>query len=372
MTLQIAESIQNAARDFQASTWAQPLEIKRHREQISQAIKSGDTTYGYPFSYPEINLQDYVETLHSIQGAAKKELPISLSQAVQNNLDAAILRARSLASTQDHPYAEAAVLLDGLPDEHLVIEARAILSRSTTARPSADEEPSLTAADLAERFRTALNNYNLNNWHVQVTEDMTAQMSVNGPHRRVRVRDDAMFSLRDAARLLIHEIGGHVLRWENASRQPEPLAVVPLGSPVATEEGLALWGEHEANLLDLDALRTYAARTIAVDMAQTKGILEIAKSLSQHIALPAAVDIAIRVKRGLRDPNGLGGMTKDWGYLGGLNLIRSIATTDAGDLLSLRGVKWSASHLPLIKELLADGYLHTPKLFADKTKLGIS
>lgn len=372
MSKEIVEALRAAAREFRTATWAQPADMAVHRRQITQAVLNGEAEYPHLFTYPDFSLQTYSRTLRGIDTTAKKKLHPRLYEAVQRHLDAASLRARTLAGGQDHTYAEAAIQLDGLPTDDLVAEAWTILSEDAPEPAAKNGASAATATELAQRFEKALSNYGLDTWSVQVSPDMSARMSVNGPLRRIRVRHGANFSLREANRLLVHEIGGHVLRWENAARQPEPLALLPLGSTVPTEEGLALWCEYEAGLLDSPALRTYAARTVAVNMAQTKGVLDIASTLTSHVDLPAAVEIAIRVKRGLRNPNSAGGMTKDWGYLGGLALIRSFAESNADGLNVLRGVKWSADHLALAMELHADDYIRTPELTVDETMLAIT
>ena len=120
-----------------------------------------------------------------------------------------------------------------------------------------------------------------------------------------------------------------------------------------TEEGLALWAEHEAGLIDRVTLRTYAARLLAVDHARDHGILSVVRYLADFgVALTSAIEIALRVKRGLRDPNSVGGSTKDWGYLGGLSLISKIASRRPADIDLLRTVKWSADYLDLVRDLL--------------------
>jgi hypothetical protein len=65
-------------------------------------------------------------------------------------------------------------------------------------------------------------------------------------------------------------------------------------------------------------------------------------------------------------------MTKDWGYLGGLALIRRLTDSNAAGLNILRGIKWSADHLALAMELHADDHIRTPQLTVDKTMLSIT
>ena len=59
-------------------------------------------------------------------------------------------------------------------------------------------------------------------------------------------------------------------------------------------------------------------------------------------------------------------MTKDWGYLGGLVLVRSFAESNEAGVNVLRRIKWSANHLALAMELHTDDLLRTPELLVEK------
>lgn len=368
MTVHIVEALRAAARDFKAATWTQPRDVALHRKRIIQAVLQADSEYPHDFAYPDIDLKGYADAVRRVEETARKTLSGALLDPVLHHIESGVIRAAALASGKDGRYQRTSVSLDGLPGTDLVADALSVLAKA----PPAPLTSNLTsgAQELAKRIEAALVNFGLDRWHVEISSDMSARMSVNGPLRRLRIRADAVFSTAEADRLLIHEIGGHVLRWENAALQPEPLALLPLGSTVATEEGLALWAEHEAGLLDPGTLRTYAARVIAVQMAQTYGVVQIASAVQAYVDLPAAVDIAIRVKRGLRNPNNPGGLTKDWGYLGGLRTIKHLADADPTGLQLLRGVKWSIDHLPLAKRIYAEGRLQMPELSPSPALLG--
>ncbi|MCY1235386.1 hypothetical protein D9M72_480010 [compost metagenome] len=220
-------------------------------------------------------------------------------------------------------------------------------------------------------MRTALGNYGLQEWTVDINESMAAKASVNGTRKRLRIRQGIVLSERAVDRLIVHEIGGHVLRWANAEIQPEPLAGLSIGTSTLTDEGLALWEETRAGLRDPAMDRLYAARAIAVDAAQSQGILDVARLVEPSVGLPAAAEIALRVKRGLRNPNAPGGLTKDWAYLGGLIKIGDLLGNGGGTLDILRVTKWSVDHLELAKSLRDKGLLTGPRFTADPERLGL-
>jgi hypothetical protein len=240
------------------------------------------------------------------------------------------------------------------------------------SRVALDPAETVSAAELRQRMQRALTAYGLDTWRAIVEPNMSAQASVNGPQRLARVRAGARFSAVSADRLLAHEIGGHVLRWANAWRQPEAWLAVPLGRGVPTEEGLAVWREVEFAVQSIDQLTVYAARVVAVDAAQRLGLAEVARLVSPYVGTRRATEIAIRTKRGLGDPNHPGGQTKDWGYLAGLATMADLAARDPAGLALLAGVKWPVEDLEVVADLRQQGRTIQPALLPDPDRLGLT
>jgi hypothetical protein len=246
-------------------------------------------------------------------------------------------------------------MLDGTPPPDLVATAQDLLQ--TTATPVSEAPAYLDAPAAARLITQVLRNLDLPDWRVEVSDITAARMSVNGSLQRLRIRQGALFTPTEIRRLLVHEIGGHVLRWENSRRQPVPLAAIPFGCISPTEEGLALWLEEQAGVDSPELRRIYAARTVAVHLSQTQGVLSVARTLAPLVGVTQAAEIALRCKRGLTDPNAPGGWPKDWAYFGGAAMIRQLHDYDPGAVALLRGVKWSAEHLPACQALADEGLL---------------
>lgn len=278
------------------------------------------------------------------------------------------VRARSL-SDGDLAFAHAAPQIDGTPDASVLERARAVLA--LPVRVAETEQAGIDADGIAARMRSALDNYGLYEWTVDIHASMAAKASVNGVRKRLRIRQGIVLSGRSVDRLIVHEIGGHVLRWANAEAQPEPLAGLSIGQSTLTDEGLALWEETRAGLRDPAMDRLYAARAVAVDTARTNGIVDVAARIQPAVGLPAATEIALRVKRGLRDPNSPGGITKDWAYLGGLIKVEDLSGTGEDTLDILRVTKWSVDHLDLARSLRDEGLLIKPTFTADADRLAL-
>lgn len=338
-----------------SSRWVTPEDLAGHRAQISAEVADTRSRYTRRFHYQPFRFSDHLAGLDALTDLIEQAPP-----DLQGLLTSEVLRRRqrcsAYATGSDVEIAATVVELDGRPPSSLVREAERILADP----PAAEELVTVDSEEAAGRVSDHLVTVGVSGWSVEVADNLAANMSVNGSLRRVRIRRSGAFTDQMIRRLLVHEVDGHVLRWEAARSQPEPLTAIPMGRTVPTEEGLALWCEQQAGVLSPTVMRTYAARVVAVDHAADHGILDVVRRLLDHrVPEKDAVDTALRTKRGLQDPNGPGGSTKDWGYLGGLRLIRDTAATDPVDVWRLRQVKWSVDHLPLVRALIRSGRLRS-------------
>jgi uncharacterized protein (TIGR02421 family) len=152
--------------------------------------------------------------------------------------------------------------------------------------------------------------------------------------------------------LIQHEIGTHVVTYENGRAQPLKLLTVGLPGYDETQEGLAVLAEYVIGGLDPQRLRLLAARVVAVDqMLQGAEFGEIFEDLREKHSFPPRVawGIAIRVARN-------GGLTKDVIYLRGITrVLEFVAERRSIDPLLLG--KLSLDHVPLVEDLRDRGIL---------------
>ncbi len=157
--------------------------------------------------------------------------------------------------------------------------------------------------------------------------------------------------------LIQHEIGTHVVTRHNGRRQALRQLEVGLAQYDPLQEGLGVLAEYLAGYLPGERLRVLAARVVAVDMAiHGEGIPAIFDVLHHNHALPTddAFDVAVRALRG-------GGLTKDAVYLRGLrDLLAHLR--EGGGLEPLFAGKFALSHLDLLDQLLAAGWVVPPQL----------
>jgi hypothetical protein len=361
----IRDAIHQLSRDADSANIHQPLNMAKHRQQLERAIREGWERYPELFEYPKA-AYDYARAADMIEISAKQLVSQPLLDAVLNHLAKGRISYTLALIRSDDDFSNNQREMNGTPSRELLTDASLILANSLPAEQSAD----VPAEGLRTRIQAALRNYGLSQWRVELYEDMAARVSVSGPQRRVRIRTGSAFTAHAVDRLLVHEVGGHVLRWANASAQPEALASVALGDQaIETEEGLAAALEGRFGLHDPAVLRTYACRVIAVHEAETGGLIAVARRLMDHLPMDQAIELAIRVKRGLVDPNSPGGATKDYGYLAGL---RHIERLPASSRTALHSTKWALSLLPVAEELAAEGSIHAATMVPNALQLGIT
>jgi uncharacterized protein (TIGR02421 family) len=179
---------------------------------------------------------------------------------------------------------------------------------------------------------------------LEVREDISELMVSFG---RLLIPEAAAVRADRVGPLLHHEVGTHVVTYQNGARQPLTLLTIGLPGYDETQEGLAVLAEYLAGGLDPRRLRVLAARVVAVaKMLDGAGFLEIFESLRTEYRIPArtAWSITIRVVVA-------GGSVKDAIYLRGITRLLEFLV-EGGSLDVLFVGKFALDHIPLIQDLL--------------------
>jgi len=356
-------------REYDIDGWLQPLDVDQHRTEMLRLLRCGAQAYTKRFVYDTKGVAEFTAAIQSFRSSLGS---LSMNQELRNLVIEDVVRklkfVHILTTADDLERAEVLRELDGSPNDMLLATAEAVVACPIESRSCSNVN---TSDDLKAHMENALIGFGLTDWKVVIDPTLVPKAAVNGPMKRIRVQSSLALDQEEVYRLVVHEIGGHVLRWANSMHQHEPWAQVPLGSVVPAEEGLALCREEEFGLLDNQMLRVYSSRVIAVNIAATSGIMDVARAIVPYIGEKAAVDTAIRVKRGLCDPNNPGGQTKDWCYLGGLQQAREIRTRDPHLFRLLNCVKWPFGSLPIVSYLASTGDLIGPVWVPSAQQLGI-
>jgi uncharacterized protein (TIGR02421 family) len=188
---------------------------------------------------------------------------------------------------------------------------------------------------------------------VQVEPNLTAGAATGD--RTVYVADRG-FSPREAWRLALHEVLGHLTSAANGREQPLRLLEWGTAFSFADQEGVALCAEADYGLLDRGRLRSLAGRVVATRaMHSGASFAETARLLYRDhgFAAPESIAISERAHRG-------GGVARDAGYLLGFLRVRAAIKSGETSMDELRMGRVGLSALPELRELVRAGLLHGP------------
>jgi uncharacterized protein (TIGR02421 family) len=264
--------------------------------------------------------------------------------------------ARQITALEDRDtsrFVYASLQLYGGVSPSLTSAAQDLLGAIPALSPPAS---SVTAGAFADAARAEMNRYREVYpefpVHVDVRADVSELMVSFG---RLLIPESVTLRADRVEPLLQHEVGTHVVTYQNGARQPLTLLTIGLPGYDETQEGLAVLAEYLTGGLDPRRLRVLAARVVAVGMMlDGAGFLDIFHALQQRHRIPArtAWIIAIRVVVA-------GGSVKDAIYLRGVSrLLEAFAAGVSLDALLVG--KLALDHLPLIQDLLDRGVLRAP------------
>ena len=167
------------------------------------------------------------------------------------------------------------------------------------------------------------------------------------------------FAEGDDERLAVHEIGVHALRAANGYNQPFSIFGTGLDGYERTEEGLALFAEHETGNTSEEVLRDYAGRVLAVNsVLEGMSFRKTFEMLRDYgFSKDQAWDLSVRAHRG-------GGFIKDHIYLAGYLDVKQYRES-GGDMGMLYVGKIGLHHIPLVKYLLDADMLRRPEKVPD-------
>lgn len=167
---------------------------------------------------------------------------------------------------------------------------------------------------------------------------------------------DTRFGEREARRLAVHEVLGHLVAAANARSQPLALLSVGTAGAFEDQEGLALALEELAGLLDARRVRTFAARVLATDAvhegADPNDVVTLLVS-ERGLSVDDAIAITERSFRG-------GGLTRDASYLFGWMRVRRALRRADTTVDELRWGKVALDALPALRALREAGVLREP------------
>ena len=219
-----------------------------------------------------------------------------------------------------------------------------------------DEEPSVTAEVAADVLGHVLRAAGFPGWTCRVARTMNARLSVQPKANVVKIRSDATFTRAELRRLAVHEVGTHAARETNSVEQHLAVLGLRLAHGLITDEGIAVYNEHEHQVSTVRSRRTYAFRLLAADLGLYLGMSDLAQELVKLGATEQdAADIAIRTKRGMGSPSDFGTNFRDTSYFIGNKVVSSIASVDGSALDLLMSCSLDVRFIDLLRGLSESG-----------------
>lgn len=163
---------------------------------------------------------------------------------------------------------------------------------------------------------------------------------------------DRSFGAREAVRLTVHEVLGHLTVAANGRAQPFRLLEWGTAGSFADQEGVAICLEEQYGVLDTQRLRTLAGRVVATDCVRGEWSFgEAARHLHQDHGFGAdeAIALSERAFRG-------GGIARDASYLLGYIRVRDAIERNIVTLDELRMGRVSLDSMAAARELIGSGY----------------
>lgn len=273
-----------------------------------------------------------------------------LFEEKREELDGAV----SMLKDRDTPsFLQGSIRAFGPADDQLLNVALRILGAGTERLV---DDRVVTREEFAERAREEIDRYREDipdlTAEVELRDDMTGIMVLHG---NLLLGADVKVGGRRVEPLIQHEVGTHIVTWENGCRQPLSLLSVGLAHYDETQEALAVLAEYAVDGLDGQRLELLAGRVVAARrISDGVGFAEVFFELTREHGFDerSAWNTTMRAFRG-------GGTTKDIIYLRGL--LRLLAFLEADRPLEpLLVGKLPLEVAPFIEQLLEAEVIEAP------------
>ncbi|MFT4283134.1 MAG: tyrosine/phenylalanine carboxypeptidase domain-containing protein [Candidatus Woesearchaeota archaeon] len=313
----------------------------------------------YNYNNPKFNINVMKKELEEI----KLEEKDYLSKQIKNKKIELQKKIRLIENVGTEEFTKISKNIYPYPNKNTLKKAYKILE----LKESNKEEETLSGQEIIKYFKKVLKHLKLD-YTVTVTK-MITKARVLALQKKLELKKNTFFTKGYTNRLLIHEIGTHIFRCEGGKLQDLSIFASGFSDYLESEEGLAAYNELKHGVLDTNILRNYAGRVIAINAAKKEGLRGVYEELTRFFDEKTSENIAIRVKRGIKNPQDTGGYTKDSVYFTGLFKILKNITEEKYKFLykgkfSINNIrylkKYDLEHNPFKPTMLIE-HLNKPK-----------
>lgn len=302
---------------------------------------------------PQFKYEVYQENISLLQEQLSEICPDNtvFGQLLKQTRNIYYANLNMLKNRGNEKFTKYSILCYGVPDDVLVEKANEMIKKLKPQKQQKGqhkEKKTLNTTQVMKKIDYAFIKYGFK-WNIKEKE-MAANAAVNVSRKELLLRKNTRFSEKFLKRLIVHEVGTHIVRAENGEHQPYKLFARGLPNYLMTEEGLAVVNEEMNGCLDNTTLRNYAARVIAVDISLKCSFRETYNYLRNYLDKELAWRTTLRAKRGLTDTSKPGGCTKDFAYLRGYFAVKNFIK-EGHDLNKLYYGKIGLQHVEFINKI---------------------
>ncbi len=231
-------------------------------------------------------------------------------------------------------------------------------------KPVTSSRDILSGEEVKTYFEKVLRHLKLD-YKIEIS-DMVTKARVLATQSKLELRSDTKFSDSYVNRLLIHEIGTHIFRSEGGKLQPLHIFSSGFADYIEDEEGLAVYNELKYGVLDINILRNYAGRVVAIDHAKCNDFTSTYNYMKNFFDDKESFNLTLRAKRGIKSKDCVGGYTKDSVYFTGfIKLLKKINEEKYKDMY--KG-KFNLEHLKQLRGLALEKNPFKPLMLSDLLK----
>lgn len=296
-----------------------PTNAKEEKDKFFESLTAGKV-YNPQFIYTQRDTND-LALLKECKSHLPED-PIIADQYIEHYNETLIWI--SCFMDRDSPeFSKKLTALHPTPDNEELAFAKDVLDKALKAKQEM-YNAKYTDEEAVELFRQDLKQRGYTNWTVML-KDISAKAMVSSLRLELQVKNGSSFSQTEIDRLIVHEIGTHIKRYENGTKQAFKIYRYGFPNYLETEEGLAIYNEYKHGLLLSKDLIKYALRVIACSRAASSDFFGVFQHLCQFTTREEAWNITLRVKRGLNDTSQPGGFLKDQLYLKGFRKVKNLS-----------------------------------------------
>ncbi len=217
-------------------------------------------------------------------------------------------------------------ILFGKPDKTIISDAKNALNIEIK---NVDPEKKISLDQLYYKIEQELGSYRIEGWKIETVGNVAYSVSILPIEKKIRINREVVYTEKSSKRMIVHEIGTHVLRAKNGMKQPYWLCQSGFPYYSFTEEGTALLNEYRHGLLDENRLRDHAGRIMAIHFALQGSFYDTFISLLEYgFTKEHAYTMTFRARCGLLNQSHPGAYTRDWIYFGGFKKLKDLVDSN--------------------------------------------